>query len=113
VDLGIANPAIETAGTPVLMFLSGRGVVHPATRAGELLGSPDTVGHLANPLPAVHFQPMQAATPESIPKGPFKDSNPNAANWLTGAFFGPAFEAPYNKIKSPGRSRGFSIRRKA
>jgi hypothetical protein len=44
---------------------------------------------------------MQAATPESIPKGPFKDSNPNAANWLTGAFFGPAFEAPYNKKPRP------------
>ena len=47
VDLGIANPAFEIAGTPVLMFLAGGGVIHPAARAGEPFGRPDAVGHLA------------------------------------------------------------------
>lgn len=65
VDLGIANAAAEAAGTPILMFLPGRGVVHPATGAGELLGSPDAVGHLVNPLTAVRFQP-EAASFDSI-----------------------------------------------
>ena len=63
--LSIANPAIETARALVLMFLSCRGVIHPATGAGEFFGRPDAVGHISYPLAAVRFQPG-TATPWSI-----------------------------------------------
>ena len=51
VDLGIANITVETAGTLVLTFLSRRGVIHPATGAGELFSRPYAVSH-----PAAAFQ---------------------------------------------------------
>ena len=51
VDLGIADIAVETAGTLVLTFLSCRGVIHPATGAGELFSRPYAVSH-----PAAAFQ---------------------------------------------------------
>ena len=73
VDLGIANPAVEAAGTPVLMLLSGRAVIHPATGAGELLGSPDAVGHLSNPLAAVHFRPQVSLGPPHSTRSNPKD----------------------------------------
>jgi hypothetical protein len=46
VDLGAADCTVETTGALVLMLLLGRGVIHPAARAGKLFGRPDAVGHL-------------------------------------------------------------------
>jgi hypothetical protein len=60
VDLGIANPAFEAAGTPMLVFLPGRGVIHPAARAGEYFGRPDAVGHFDIRLMAVPFFSLSA-----------------------------------------------------
>ena len=45
VDLGIANAAIETPRAPVRVFLSRRGVIHPAAFAGEFFCGPDGIGH--------------------------------------------------------------------
>ena len=50
-DLGIAGTAFEAAGMFVRALLFGRGIIHPATRAGELFGCPDAVGHVANDPP--------------------------------------------------------------
>jgi hypothetical protein len=47
VDLGGTDAASETAGMLVRVLLSRRGVIHPATGAGELFGGPDAVGHEA------------------------------------------------------------------
>jgi hypothetical protein len=47
-DFGLANPAFEFAGTLLRMLLSGGGVVHPATVAGKLLGSPYAACHDGN-----------------------------------------------------------------
>ena len=43
--LRIADDAGETAGVLGLRFLPGRGVVHPATGAGEILCRPNAIGH--------------------------------------------------------------------
>ena len=45
VNFGIANDAGETAGTLALKLLPGRGIVHAAAGAGELLEGPYAVGH--------------------------------------------------------------------
>jgi hypothetical protein len=45
VNFGIADSTFETTGTIVLMFLSRRGIIHPATGAGKLFGHPYAVGH--------------------------------------------------------------------
>ncbi len=47
-DLGLANPAFETAGMLVRMLLSCRVVIHPATGAGEMFGGPYAACHPAN-----------------------------------------------------------------
>ena len=47
-DLGLANPAFETAGMLVRMLLSCRVVIHPATGAGEMFGGPNAACHPAN-----------------------------------------------------------------
>jgi hypothetical protein len=48
VDLGLANLAVETAGTRVFMFLFCRNVIEPAIGAGEMFGRPYATGHSAN-----------------------------------------------------------------
>jgi hypothetical protein len=48
VDLGIAEAALESAGIFVRVLLFRRGIIHPATGAGEFFGCPDAVGHDAN-----------------------------------------------------------------
>jgi hypothetical protein len=47
-DLGLADPAFETAGMLVRMLLSCRVVIHPATRAGEVFGRPYAACHPTN-----------------------------------------------------------------
>jgi hypothetical protein len=47
-DLGLANPAFETAGMLVRMLLSCRVVIHPATGAGEVFGRPYAACHPTN-----------------------------------------------------------------
>jgi hypothetical protein len=44
-NLGLANSAFEAAIAVILMFFSGRDVIHPATRAIEFLGTPNAIGH--------------------------------------------------------------------
>jgi hypothetical protein len=51
-DLGIADAAIETPRAPVRVFLSRRGVIHPAAFAGEFFCGPDGIGHGARYAPA-------------------------------------------------------------
>ena len=51
VDLGIARTTFETARMLVRVFLFCRGVIHPATGAGELFSRPYAVSH-----PAAAFQ---------------------------------------------------------
>ena len=58
VDLAIANITVETAGTLVLAFLSRRGVIHPATGAGEFFDCPYAVGHAANNVPLRNTNPQ-------------------------------------------------------
>jgi hypothetical protein len=88
------------------MLFPGRGVIHPAAWAGKYLSRPDAVGHFDIRVAAVPFQPVRTG----LSKGPFEDLNPIAAIWLIGMLFGPLVRPV--QIKSPGRSRGFSIRRK-
>ena len=46
-DLGLADTAIVTAGAFMAVLLACRGVVDPATRAGELFNRPYALGHAA------------------------------------------------------------------
>ena len=48
VDFGLANLAVETAGTRLVMFLFCRSVIEPAIGAGEMLDCPYAAGHSAN-----------------------------------------------------------------
>ena len=83
VDLGAADPTIETTGALVLMLLLGRGVIHPAARAGKLFGRPDAVGHLLKPADGDPFPGCPGRLTRIVTQGPFKDSNRIAANSLT------------------------------
>jgi hypothetical protein len=40
-NLGLASSAFEADIAVILMFFSGRDVIHPATRAIEFLGAPN------------------------------------------------------------------------
>jgi hypothetical protein len=42
-NLGLANSAFEADIAVILMFFSGRDVIHPATRAIEFLGAPNAI----------------------------------------------------------------------
>jgi hypothetical protein len=46
-DLAHANPAFKPAGMLMLILLLGRGVIHPAIRAGKIFNRPDAVSHRA------------------------------------------------------------------
>jgi hypothetical protein len=48
VDLGLANLAFETAGTPLRVLLFCRRVIEPAIGAGEMFGRPYAAGHPIN-----------------------------------------------------------------
>ena len=69
VNLGIADAAIETPRALVGVFLSRRGVIHPAAFAGEFFCGPDRVGHDASAMrPTILiFPPMRPVKIGVIP----------------------------------------------
>ena len=69
VHLGTTDAATEAPGAPIRVFLSCRGVIHPAAFAGEFFCGPDRVGHDASAMrPTILiFPPMRPVKIGVIP----------------------------------------------